>query len=132
MEFHISIFLNYIGVIICIILYLIKSPRLFINNFLGGIFLFLIFILVRIISHNGLGLGDIHYSFFCGLISGIPGFIFSALSSSMIGIIVFLLIKIFSKNNKIMKTKIPFIPVMFIGTIISLLIMRNTHLNIFN
>ena len=128
-NFHISLILNYLGIISCIILGLIEIPnKLFINNLLGGILLLLLFLLVRQISHKGLGLGDIHYSFFCGLISGIPGFILSSLISSLIGIIIFLFIKILSKSRSIKKKKIPFIPIMFIGTIISFIILKKYNL----
>ncbi len=113
---HISLVLNYVGITVCVILYLINSPYLFINNLLGSIILFLVFILVRIIAHKGLGWGDVHYSIFCGLISGIPGFIISAFMASVIGFIIFFIIRIFSQKS-IKNIRIPFIPMMFAGTL---------------
>lgn len=113
---HISIILNYIGIIVCMVLYLLNSPKLFINNLMGSLILFFIFILVRLIAHKGLGWGDIHYSLFCGLVSGVPGFIFSALMSSISGLIIFFIIKIRIGSKSIKQIRVPFIPMMFLGT----------------
>ena len=113
---HISIILNYFGIIACVVLYLLNSPKLFINNLMGSLILFFIFILVRLIAHKGLGWGDIHYSLFCGLISGVPGFIFSALMASITGLIIFLIIKIRIGSKSIKQIRVPFIPMMFLGT----------------
>ncbi len=113
---HISIILNYIGIIACVVRYLLNSPKLFINNLMGSLILFFIFILVRLIAHKGLGWGDIHYSLFCGLISGVPGFIFSALMASISGLIIFLIIKIRIGSKSIKQIRVPFIPMMFLGT----------------
>ena len=113
---HISIILNYIGIIACVVLYLLNSPKLFINNLMGSLLLFFLFILVRLIAHKGLGWGDIHYSLFCGLVSGVPGFIFSALMASISGLIIFLIIKIRIGSKRIKQIRVPFIPMMFLGT----------------
>ena len=113
---HISIILNYIGIIACVVLYLLNSPKLFINNLMGSLLLFFLFILVRLIAHKGLGWGDIHYSLFCGLVSGVPGFIFSALMASISGLIIFLIIKIRIGSKSIKQIRVPFIPMMFLGT----------------
>ncbi len=118
---HISIVLNYIGFGICVLLYLINSPRLLVNNLLGSILLFLVFLLVWKLSHKGFGWGDIHYSLFCGLISGFPGFIFSGLIAALAGLTIFLFIKLFSSKKSIKKVRIPFIPLMFAGTLCELL-----------
>lgn len=113
---HISIILNYIGIIACVVLYLLNSTKLFINNLMGSLILFFIFILVRLIAHKGLGWGDIHYSLFCGLVSGVPGFIFSALMASISGLIIFFIIKIRIGSKSIKQIRVPFIPMMFLGT----------------
>lgn len=118
---HISIILNYIGIFFCVVLYLLNSPKLFFNNLLGSLILFLIFILVRIIAHKGLGWGDIHYSLFCGLVSGVPGFILSALIASLTGLLLFLIIKIRNGSKSIKDVRVPFIPMMFIGTCLGLI-----------
>lgn len=118
---HISIILNYLGLIICVVLNLILSPEFFFNNLCGSIILLLVFMLVWILSHKGLGFGDVHYSVFCGFISGVPGFIVSAFISSIIGLVVFLIIKIYSGKKSLKNIKVPFVPIMFIGTVCGLL-----------
>jgi len=119
---HISIILNYIGIVACVVLYLLNSPKLFINNLLGSFILFFIFIFVRLIAHKGLGWGDIHYSLFCGLVSGLPGFIFSALMASFIGLLIFLIIKIRAGSKSIKYVRVPFVPMMFAGTCLGLVV----------
>lgn len=117
---HISIILNYAGVICSLVIILFCARHEMVNKIQGGFFLFLIFILVRQIAHKGLGWGDIHYSLFCGFISGIPGFIFSALCSSFCGILFFFVLRFIFKNKNALKLRIPFIPMMFLGTIIGI------------
>ena len=119
---QVSIILNYIGITICTVLFLVSSPHLFIERLLGSMVLFLVFLLVWIITHKGLGWGDIHYSIFCGLISGFPVCIFSGLAASVIGLFVFLTIKVAAKKKNVKNMKVPFIPIMFLGTIFSLCI----------
>lgn len=120
-TFHIPLLFNYLGIIICTILLFPQGKEIFINHILGAVILFLLFLLVSILSHKGIGLGDIQYSIFCGLISGIPGLFFSALFASFTGLIAFFLIFL---SRKIRKTnavcrKIPFTPFMFTGTLIT-------------
>lgn len=118
---HISIILNYIGFTLCMIIYILTSPLLLLTQLLGAMVLLLIFLLIWKITNKGLGWGDIHYSIFCGLISGFPGFILSALLASLLGIVAFLIMKIRSPNIDIKKKKIPFIPMMFCGTILAII-----------
>ena len=113
---QVSVLINYIGMAICGIIYLTNSFQIFFNNLLGGIILFLVFLLVWLITHKGIGIGDIHYSLFCGFISGFPKSIITGLISSIIGLFVFVILKICRKKN-IKTTKIPFIPIMFLGTL---------------
>lgn len=114
---QISLLLNYIGIAVALITYLIDSPQLLLRNLIGGIILFLIFLFVWKITHKGLGAGDIHYSLFCGLISGFPGFLIAGIITSIIGLAVFFVIKISGRQKSIKNMKIPFIPIMFAGTL---------------
>ena len=118
---HISLVLVYIGIIILLMYYFFLDFILFINHFTGGICLALIFILARVLTRGGLGKGDIHYSLLCGLFSGIPGFILSALVASLLGIFFFIFIHIFYKRQ-ICDFRIPFIPFMSLGTLLSFFI----------
>ncbi len=119
-TFHISLILNYIGLVICVVAIFIIAPSLLLNKTAGGVLLFLLFVLVRLLTHNGLGLGDIHYCLFCGFIAGCPGFIICSLISSITGILYFLFIRLILKKEDTFKTRIPFIPMMFLGTLVGM------------
>ena len=123
LTFHISLIANYIGLSLCAILLLVssileKSYVTFINHFLGAVCLFLVFLLVRIIVHKGIGWGDLQYSLLCGFVSGIPGFIIASLLSAILGILCFFIIRIIKKQS-VQALRIPFTPFMFIGTTVS-------------
>lgn len=121
---HISLFLNYIGITITIILIFLFSKDNILENFISAILLCLIFLLVRLLSHKGLGLGDVHYSLYCGLLSSILGSILSAFFAACLGIITFILLKIFIREEKLKYRRIPFVPFMFVGTIIGNLFIK--------
>ena len=119
-TFHISLTLNYSGLILCLLVLLIgKSPDLM-NHIVGGFCLFLFFILIRWISHKGVGWGDIHYGILCGFAAGVPGFIVCTFISSIAGIIFFLSLKFLLKRKNAFELRIPFIPMMFIGNLIGI------------
>ncbi len=119
-TFHISLTLNYSGLILCLlVLFIGKSPNLM-NHIVGGFCLFLFFILIRWISHKGVGWGDIHYGILCGFAAGVPGFIVCTFISSIAGIIFFLSLKFLLKRKNAFKLRIPFIPMMFIGNLIGI------------
>ena len=115
---HISLFLNYSGITITVILLLIFMKHNVFEYLISAILLCLIFLLVRLLSHKGLGLGDIHYSLYCGVLSSVFASILSAFFAASIGIMAFILLKIFIREEKVMYRKIPFVPFMFLGTII--------------
>lgn len=116
---HISLIVNYIGFILTIIILIIGEKGYgLLENFISSCSLCLIFCIVRRLSHNGLGLGDIHYSLYCGFMSSIFVSILSALFASLLGIFTFVFIKIFMEERKPKFLKIPFIPFMFAGTIL--------------
>lgn len=73
------------------------------------------FFLMRVLTKGGMGFGDIQYALYCGLISGVPYFIYASLISSVIGIIMYLVF--YSKSKKI-----PLIPAMMLGTVFMIVI----------
>lgn len=119
-TFHISLTLNYSGLILCLLVLLIGKSQELVNHIAGGVCLFLFLILVRYISHKGLGWGDIHYSTLCGFAAGVPGFIVCTFISSIAGIIFFLSLKFLFKRKNAFELRIPFIPMMFIGNLIGI------------
>ena len=116
-TFRLSLILNYCGFFICFLLNLFLPSKQVLNHILGSFILFILFILVRKITHNKLGGGDVHYSLFCGLVAGIPDCFFSAFLAAAFGLIVFVIIKLSHKRKDPGKIKIPFIPMLFLGTI---------------
>ena len=126
MTFHISLLFNYGGFMACILFSIFTCYKwgdctVFYIRLVGAIGQMLLFILIRFISKNGLGWGDIHYSLFCGFICGIPGFILSSLFASITGIIAFIILKLVTQNRNQVVKRIPFAPFMFAGCIIDII-----------
>lgn len=115
-SYHIPLLPAYIGLFISILAYILFSKTKLPEHLLGMLLMPLFFFFMRLITKGGMGLGDIQYAIYCGFLSGFPTFLFSSLFSSIIGILIFLFfIKTKSK-------RIPFIPAMFLGTVIAILI----------
>lgn len=120
-TYQINIIPNYLGIVLCFFVYLCFDKKELVNHICGLICMVLMFLLIKIINKEKLGSGDIHYSLFCGLISGVPGFIISGLITSFIGIIYYIVLYLVFKQE-IKNKPIPFIPFMATGTIISFML----------
>ena len=111
-SFSLNPLFIYIGTASIIIWKLIFQQNTAFFSLLSGLAEFLIFLFVWLISRKKMGIGDIKYSFFCGLISGsFMNVIISTLVSSLSGIFFILLV------NRKGEKKIPFTPFMFFGTL---------------
>ncbi len=119
-TFHISVVLNYIGLILCVLVLVTGKSLQLMNHIMGAVSLSLLFLLVRYISHKGLGWGDVHYSLLCGFVAGVPGFIICMFISSVAGILFFVSLRYVFKRKNAFKLRIPFIPMMFIGNLIGI------------
>ncbi|MEE1212970.1 MAG: A24 family peptidase [Treponema sp.] len=115
-EYKIPLPVLYIGFVLTVICTVFINQKNLKNSIVGMVVLFAIYILVFLILPNGLGLGDVQYSLYCGFVCGFPNILFSAIIASFLGILYYLIF--FLRNNK-SKIKIPFIPFMFIGTILA-------------
>lgn len=102
----IPVFFCYLGFIILFIFDLIFYRESVLYNSAGAVSIFLLFFLIKKISENGLGNGDLKYSIMCGYFSGVFYIHCSMLIASLSAVIFFLLVK---------KKKIPFGPFMFAG-----------------
>lgn len=111
-TYHIPLFFLYIGLLITIILTIFFCKYELLNRLLGMACMFLLFLLMRIITINGMGFGDIQYALYCGYMVGCPGFIYSSLLASLLGIVYYFL---FIKSKK---KRIPFTPFMMVGTVV--------------
>jgi prepilin signal peptidase PulO-like enzyme (type II secretory pathway) len=91
------------------------------NYFLSGIFSFLSFLAIHLITKGkGMGMGDVIFVFLMGLLLGFPkiviGFYIAFISGAIISLIL-----IFLKKKKMKGGTIPFGPFLVAGTYISLL-----------
>lgn len=90
------------------LIYLILIDESMVKILSSVIFPFLLFITVKFICPGGLGNGDIHYGFFCGLFGGIAG-----INAGLFLAATFAAIFMLTKKIK----KLPFCPFMFFGMI---------------
>ncbi len=94
--------------------------RIFINCFAGCIVIIIVFLLIFFISKEGIGLGDMFYLAF---FSSLYGYFFSFISfllSFWIAALVLIIPYLIKKIDK--KTKIPFVPFLFMGCVFSIII----------
>ena len=89
--------------------YLFFTDKCILKILFSILFPLVVFIIVKIFCPGGLGNGDIHYSFFCGIFGGVAG--------TNIGLfLAAFLASIFMMTTR--NTKIPFCPFMFLGLIL--------------
>ena len=87
------------------------------NAFYGALFELSLYVLIWVVSKKKLGVGDIKYSAFCGLFIGdFWAIILANLFTSFLGISVYIFLVIFRKKRE--KIKIPFVPFMFLGSLV--------------
>jgi leader peptidase (prepilin peptidase) / N-methyltransferase len=103
--------LSGIAGILCYKFFFIK--HFFINSLTGCVIGLIVFYLARVITKGKLGLGDIWVSGFIGACLGMYGWFLSNFISC---VVAFLFIIIFNKN------KIPFVPFLFGGAILTVMI----------
>lgn len=100
-------------------LLLFRSSEL-INHFLAGVFFFLIFLaLVLITRGKGMGLGDVKFAAVMGFILGAPKIVVAFYLSFLTGAVFSLILIMMGKKS--MKSTIPFGPFLAVSTGISLL-----------
>lgn len=86
-----------------------------ISSVLGGVVGFGVMLLVSLITHNGIGGGDIKLAGLLGLVLGLKGTLLFLLAASFIGS-VYGLVKSAVKKDK--KVDMPFVPFMTVGYIL--------------
>lgn len=110
----------YLGLIITIIFEIFFRRKELAMDIFSALLLFSIFSFIRIITKHGIGLGDVQFTLITGLFSGFPFVLISSLISSLLGILFYLFLYI--KKINIENKKIPFLPFMSAGTLITLII----------
>ncbi len=88
----------------------------------GAVIIFTVFYLVRKLTSNGLGFGDVKYSFLCGLYGAFPVIVFGCIISAVLGLCCYGLVALFNGTERIRRMRIPFAPFMSAGTLIAFFI----------
>ena len=86
------------------------------SQLLGGAVAFLIFLVIWLISPQGMGDGDIRLAAFSGLITGFPGALAAVFGSFILGGLVSVLLLLSGRVTR--KTAIPFAPFLVITTLV--------------
>ena len=82
----------------------------------SALLIFAVFMLIRFFS-KGIGMGDVYFSFICGLCVPLPKIFYAMIFASLLGIFFIFLL------DKFKKIKLPFIPFMTLGTYFSLFVL---------
>ncbi|MBC7257291.1 MAG: prepilin peptidase, partial [Chloroflexi bacterium] len=90
-----------------------------VSQLVGGVVAFLIFLLVYLISPQGMGDGDVRLAAFSGLITGFPGALLAVFGSFVLGGVVGVLLLLSGKAGR--KTAIPFAPFLVVTTFLVML-----------
>lgn len=115
---HISVAVNYAGVAAALLANLLLSGSV-IESFFTGIGSFVFLFIIKKAAGGGLGEGDLHYGFFCGAFLLSHKVIFGFLFSSVFGILSFCFAFLTGRGFVEEKFKIPFVPFMFAGSLVS-------------
>lgn len=120
-KFRLPLIFVCIGIVVLFFLRIFCLHFSVINTFLAVFSSVLILFLTRILSANGLGIGDIFFgtftAIFCGFYENLISLTVSALVGVLFYLIAFLLKKI--KKQKITIFAIPFVPFLTIGALLS-------------
>jgi Flp pilus assembly protein protease CpaA len=109
---HIPLWPLYAGLILSSVFFIFDDLNTFYLRLCGAASLFVLFFICRIVSRGKLGLGDLQYALYCGLVTGFPSCFYSILASCVLcGVVLFI------KYRFLKKERIYFTPFMFVGSI---------------
>ncbi|MBP3742094.1 MAG: prepilin peptidase [Treponema sp.] len=109
---HIPLWVLYTGLCLSVIFFALDDLSTFAWRIGGAASLFILFLICRFFSKGKIGLGDLQYSIYCGLVSSFPSCFYSVLISCFICLIFFVIKGLISKGKAIY-----FTPFMFLGSI---------------
>lgn len=121
-TFKIPNILTYVGSIILLIFFILFDSTLIANYITSGMLSFFLFWGLRLITGNGLGFGDVKFSFLCGIYCGIPAIFYAYCISACTGLLYFAFLAL--KKKYYYKAKIPFCPFLVIGSLLSSLFIK--------
>ena len=113
-----GLILGTVGLLVLRIIFFINTIYLYL---ISAAILTLIYFLVKLITHGKLGTGDILFGLFQGL-GFRPQFIWICLAVEAVIGLIFFLIRHFHKGNSSESKKMPFIPSMALGLLVSFII----------
>ena len=113
-----GLILGTVGLLVLRIIFFINTIYLYL---ISAAILTLIYFLVKLITHGKLGTGDILFGLFQGL-GFRPQFIWICLAVEAVIGLIFFLIRHFHKGNSSESKKMPFIPFMALGLLVSFII----------
>ena len=111
--------ISYSGIIIGLILSIIFNHMSFISAILGLLIPSLLLLIIALVFQGGMGIGDVKL---VGMIGTFTGYLYPLIGifiGALVGSIIFLPLLLTGKINK--KTKIPFGPLISLGTVIMIL-----------
>ena len=107
-----------------------RNYHLFLTSIFQAFSLFCFYLIIRLLSKGGMGLGDAKLSLSIGLLSGYYGnrmLFISTYGAFLLGALYSIAILIFKKSGR--KTKVPFGPFMILGMYLALFINLKLHPN---
>ncbi len=107
-TFRISLVMNYLGILSYSVILGLYTKDLS-DALWSAVLNIMLYVSVMKISCGGLGLGDVHFSIFCGMFCPGIWMLFSSMAASLSGIVF----SVVTRRNKI-----PFVPFMFAGNVI--------------
>lgn len=121
MTYFIPLNMIVLGAVATAIYLLFVSFEVFFAHFLTGVFGFLFFAVIYLVSlKKGIGLGDVFYGFLMGFILGFPGIIVGLYSAFLTGAIVSIIL-VLTGRKKLKGGVVPFGPFLVFGTVFSLI-----------
>jgi leader peptidase (prepilin peptidase) / N-methyltransferase len=114
---HIPAWITYAGCAAILVYTVVCRRSYIVPGLTGAAVIFLLFLLLRELTHKGLGFGDVRYSLLCGLYCGFPGILAGCVLAALSGLVYFGLFHIIKRNVPIKTVKLPFAPFMTAGTV---------------
>jgi prepilin signal peptidase PulO-like enzyme (type II secretory pathway) len=102
----------------CLLLYdILFAQASLVSSIIGALVIFTVFFLVRKITNDGLGFGDVKYSVLCGLYCGFPVILVAGALSAFFGLCWYGLLVMRNGKESIRRLRIPFAPFLSVAAL---------------
>ena len=122
-SLHLPLLVLYVSFITSSVFFILNDFEDFLLRMASAASLFALFFFCRLITRGKLGWGDIQYSAFCALLTGLPLAFAAVLASCLLAALFFLIAKFIKRPILQSKKMIPFTPFMFVGSIFMLFLL---------